>query len=192
MKSQAPDFSPTQTRIAIIIVIIVLLAFPISRLLINKAAEKENTNNVTDHSESDESLQELIEGYEQLSRQDQEKLLSYLDELLNPVQFDSMDESTDENIVSWIDAGDYIGETITVEGTVVASYNSGKACFLNFHEDYSSYFTAVIFKSAFGLFPDDPEDYYFGKTVRVTGTVKEYQGSPEIILDSPDQIEIVK
>jgi hypothetical protein len=75
-------------------------------------------------------------------------------------------------------------------GRIAASYNSGRACFLNFDEDYRHTFSAVIFKSAFPKFPANPEDYYLGKLVSVTGKVKEYQGRPEIILEEPSQITV--
>lgn len=96
-----------------------------------------------------------------------------------------------EKIVPWNEAHLHYGEEATVEGKIVGTYNSGKACFLNFHPDYKKYFTAVIFASDFHKFPANPEDYYYAKTVRVTGTIKEYQGKPEIILKSPSQIAII-
>jgi len=46
-----------------------------------------------------------------------------------------------QKIISWKDAHKYYGEYVTVEGTIVDTYNSGKACFLNFHPDYNKYFT---------------------------------------------------
>lgn len=95
-------------------------------------------------------------------------------------------------VISWQDAGKHYGEYATVEGTIVATHNSGKACFLNFHPDYKRYFTAVIFASAFSRFPANPENYYYGKKVRVSGNIKEYKGKPEIILNDPSQIEILK
>lgn len=94
-------------------------------------------------------------------------------------------------IISWRDAARHYGEYVTVEGTIVATHNSGKACFLNFHPDYKRYFTVVIFASAFSRFPSNPENYYSGKTVRVTGFIKEYKGKPEIVLNEPTQIVIV-
>jgi len=95
-------------------------------------------------------------------------------------------------VISWRDAAKHYGEYATVEGTIVATHNSGKACFLNFHPDYKRYFTAVIFASAFPRFPANPENYYYGKKVRVSGYIKEYKGKPEIILNDPSQIEILK
>lgn len=95
-------------------------------------------------------------------------------------------------VISWQDAAKHYGEYATVEGTIVATHNSGKACFLDFHPDYKRYFTAVIFASAFSHFPANPENYYYGKKVRVSGYIKEYKGKPEIILNDPSQIEILK
>lgn len=94
-------------------------------------------------------------------------------------------------VVPWNEAHKYYGQHVTVEGTIVSTYNSGKACFLNFHQDYKKYFTAVIFKSDFGKFPTSPEDYYYSKKVHVTGNIKEYKGKPEIILKEPSQIQIL-
>ena len=95
-------------------------------------------------------------------------------------------------VISWQDAAKHYGEYATVEGTIVGTHNSGKACFLNFHPDYNRYFTAVIFASAFSQFPKNPENYYSGKRVRVSGYIKEYNGKPEIILNDLRQIEILK
>ncbi len=94
--------------------------------------------------------------------------------------------------IPWDKAQEHYGETVTIEGKIVAAYNSGKACFLNFHEDYKNHFTAVIFSSDLGKFPDNPEDYYYYKTVQVTGLVKKYKGKPEIILKDPSQIVVIE
>lgn len=96
------------------------------------------------------------------------------------------------DIVNWKDADKYYGQNKTVEGTIVMTKCTPKVCFLNFHPDYKTYFTAVIFASDFSNFPANPDMYYRNKKVRVTGLIKEYQGKPEIILNSPSQIEIVK
>ena len=95
-------------------------------------------------------------------------------------------------VISWRDAAKHYGKYATVEGTIVATHNSGKACFLNFHPDYKRYFTVVIFASAFSRFPPSPENHYQGKKVRVSGYIKEYQGKPEIILNDSNQIEIAR
>ncbi|MBU7048066.1 MAG: thermonuclease family protein [Theionarchaea archaeon] len=93
-------------------------------------------------------------------------------------------------VVNWKDADKYYNQYVIVEGTIVDIYNSGNVCFLNFHTDYQ-YFTAVIFASDFPGFPFIPEDFYLGKTVQIIGLIKEYKGSPEIIVKTPQQIRIV-
>jgi hypothetical protein len=95
-------------------------------------------------------------------------------------------------VISWQDAGKHCGEYAVVEGTIVLSHNSGKACFLNFHLQYKDHFTAVIFASAFLRFPANPEVCYLNKKVRVSGIIKEFDGKPEIVLEDPSQIEIVR
>jgi len=106
--------------------------------------------------------------------------------------FESRQPEGTAQVISWQDAAKHYGEYATVEGRIVVTHNSGKACFLNFHPDYKRYFTAVIFALDFSHFPESPENYYYGKKVRVSGYIKEYQGKPEIILDDPSQIEILK
>lgn len=95
-------------------------------------------------------------------------------------------------VISWEDADKYYGETVIVEGKIIAAYNSGKACFLNFHKNWKRYFTAVIFKSDFSKFPAQPEEYYKDKNVRIKGQIKEYEGKPEIVIKTSTQIEIIK
>jgi DNA/RNA endonuclease YhcR with UshA esterase domain len=95
-------------------------------------------------------------------------------------------------VVSWQDAAQYYGQTVTVEGTVVDTYNSGKVVFLNFDKDYKSTFKVVIFPDDWPKFPEPPEELFLDKKVRVKGLVKEYQGAPEIIVEEPGQIEVVE
>ena len=95
-------------------------------------------------------------------------------------------------ITLWESAGKYIGKRITVQGTIIRSYNSGKACFLNFHRNFTRYMSLTIFENAMRKFPFQPEKYYLNKTVRVRGKIKMYNGRPEIVLESPKQIEVIK
>jgi micrococcal nuclease len=93
-------------------------------------------------------------------------------------------------VINWSDAENYYNQYIIVEGTIVDTYNSGIVCFLNFHTDYQ-YFTAVIFATDFLGFPFIPEVFYLGKKVYIIGIIKEYNGSPEIIVKTPGQIRIL-
>ncbi len=90
-------------------------------------------------------------------------------------------------------AGKYSGRESIVEGKVADSYHDLKSntVFLNFEKAYPNHcFVAVIFSSDLYKFVENPENYYLNKTVRVMGEIKEYKGKPEIILETPNQIEI--
>ncbi len=93
-------------------------------------------------------------------------------------------------VITWSDAHKYYNQYVIVEGTIVNTHNSGIVCFLNFDTDYQ-YFSAVIFASDFVGFPFIPEVFYLGKKVYIIGIIKEYNGSPEIIVKTPDQIKII-
>jgi hypothetical protein len=95
-------------------------------------------------------------------------------------------------VVSWEEAAAYAGQVATVEGQVVDTYNSGKVVLLNFDQDFRNTFKVAIFPDAWPLFPAPPEEHYQGATVRVTGQIKMYQNAPEIVVDRPEQIEIVE
>ena len=52
--------------------------------------------------------------------------------------------------ISWESAGNHVGERVTVQGTIVRSYNSGKACFLNFHRNFTRYMSLTFLKTPCG------------------------------------------
>ena len=105
-------------------------------------------------------------------------------------------------VISWEEAGSYIGQNKVVEGVVVGTYyhgdGKGKPTFLDFHKPYEGYFKCVIWGSDRGKFikefPPNPETYFLNKCVQVAGLIEEYpegSGVPEIILSDPSQIEVV-
>ena len=88
-------------------------------------------------------------------------------------------------------AKDHVGEIVTVEGEVSEVHHaaSGKAIFLDMGGRYpNNPFAGVIFSRDAAQFP--AVDSFTGKTVDITGRVKLYNGSPEIILNEPGQIKI--
>ncbi len=95
-------------------------------------------------------------------------------------------------VISWQDAAQYVGENVVVEGRIVRTYNSGKAAFLNFTEDWRGTLSVVIFARDFPAFPGPPDDIYLHKQVRVRGRIKRYRGAPEIIVRSPAQIQVLE
>lgn len=104
---------------------------------------------------------------------------------------------TYDDAVSWKQASEFVDELVTVEGPVVGTFyaydSNGEPTFLNVGKDYPnpSRFTVVIWGDDRGEFPESPEDMYAGCTVRVTGYVELYEGSPQIHISSPGDIEIV-
>ena len=61
------------------------------------------------------------------------------------------------NVILWSVAGQYIGQTGTIEGTVVYTYVSSKGTvFLDFHYPYQGYFYGVIFANNVGNFRCSP------------------------------------
>jgi len=103
-------------------------------------------------------------------------------------------EITGLKVIDACDAGNYYGKEIIVEGKIIAAYRSKtNTVFLNFEKPYPNHcFTGVIFSSDQYKFVQNPENYYLNQTIRIKGQIKEYQGKPEIILKTPDQIEIGK
>lgn len=91
---------------------------------------------------------------------------------------------------SWQEAAQYVGKEVIVKGKVVSTYNSGKAVFLNFHQDYWNNFSVVIFTDDLQRFDYYPVDYLLDKEIKVMGKIQEYKGLPEIVVDNPVQIWI--
>lgn len=91
-------------------------------------------------------------------------------------------------------AKDYVNQVRTVVGKVLSTYQSKKCVYLNFGRDYKTDFTVVIFRRDLKYFKDagiDPVEFYKGKTVKVFGRIREYNG-PEIISAVPEEISVVK
>lgn len=92
-------------------------------------------------------------------------------------------------------AGSYIGWMMNVTGQVRRVHIGPKAIHLNFGKDYRKDFTAVIFRSDLSSLSKQgllmPVTDYKGKHVQVTGYLRSYQG-PEILIDSADQIKVLR
>ena len=100
-----------------------------------------------------------------------------------------------QEYINPIDAPKYIGKEKTVCGTVAsANYairTRGRPTFLNLDQPYpNQIFTIVIWGSDRSGFKDPPETFLRGKRICVTGIIENYHGKPEIIVRSPDQINL--
>jgi endonuclease/exonuclease/phosphatase family metal-dependent hydrolase/DNA/RNA endonuclease YhcR with UshA esterase domain len=91
-------------------------------------------------------------------------------------------------LVPWQKAAEHVGETVIVTGKVVRTYDSGKATFLNYDQDWKGKFSAVIFASTACEFPEAPATLLLDRELRIRGKIKMYKGAPEIVIDSPRQV----
>ncbi|MCF7873099.1 MAG: thermonuclease family protein [Candidatus Omnitrophica bacterium] len=88
----------------------------------------------------------------------------------------------------------FINQIRTVKGKVLTTYQSNKCTYLNFGPDYKTDFTVVIFNNTLDYFHQNginPADFYRGKTIEVSGRIREYNG-PEIIINSPEEIRVIE
>jgi RecJ-like exonuclease len=94
-------------------------------------------------------------------------------------------------VISPKEVPQHVGQVVTVEGVVgeIHHAQSGKVIFIDIGGRYpNNAFAAVIFKDDFNKFPN--VDSLAGKTVDITGRIKEYQGRVEIVLDDPAQLKV--
>ena len=96
--------------------------------------------------------------------------------------------------ISSDEAERFVNQIRTVRGRILSTYNSGKVIWLNFGQNYKKDFTVAIFKNSFKYFHNkgiQPESFYKGKMVEITGKIREYNG-PEIIVNTPYEINIIE
>jgi hypothetical protein len=86
-------------------------------------------------------------------------------------------------------AADYYDENMVVTGKVVSVSVRSSVALLDLDERYpNSPFTAVVFSENFGKFENFRK--YRGHQVTISGTITKYHNKPEIVLESPEQIQI--
>ena len=97
-----------------------------------------------------------------------------------------------DEVIPWKDAHEYYGQWVTVRGRIASSEKRGSVCLLNFSLEKEDNVVVLIFKSAFDRFPPDPQDFYNGKNVLVTGKIQKYKGTTSITVPYPSRIKIVE
>lgn len=91
------------------------------------------------------------------------------------------------------------GRTLVVQGTVeaVAVSPSGKVCTVTFRGVSRDTFSVVyfpagtMFERMATTFGGQAGSGLVGKTIRVSGVVDDFKGSPQIVVKSPEQVQIV-
>src|ERR1017187_5191572 len=96
-----------------------------------------------------------------------------------------------QNKISIDSVGRHIGDSVTVCSKVYGIKVLEKVTLINLGATYpNNPLTLVIFIKDRSNFKEAPEVMYAGKTICVTGVIKEYQGKPEIMVASPGDIQI--
>jgi len=94
-------------------------------------------------------------------------------------------------VYPWQEAGNHVGQMVTIEGVVAAAHATGDTCVLEFAPDDARALRVVLIVPMFSSLPSKPERLYAGKRVRVSGLVRRFAGRPEMVLRSSSQIEVV-
>jgi hypothetical protein len=98
--------------------------------------------------------------------------------------------------ITWNDAGNFVGQTKTVCGAVVrttfAQNSNGQPTYLDLGRAYPDpkRFSVLIWGNQRGNFPSPPETLYRSQTICVTGKIVTYQGTLEMEVRTPSQIQV--
>ena len=95
------------------------------------------------------------------------------------------------DVVPWQAAGSRAGDVVTVEGDVVQAHIEGATCVLQFSTDDPNAFRVILLIPMITDLPHQPQRLYEGKRVRATGTVRRFGSHSEMIVRSPDAIEVI-
>ena len=95
------------------------------------------------------------------------------------------------DVVPWQAAGSRAGDVVTVEGDVVQAHIEGATCVLQFSTDDPNAFRVILLIPMITDLPHQPQRLYEGKRVRATGTVRRFGSRTEMIVRSPEAIEII-
>jgi hypothetical protein len=102
--------------------------------------------------------------------------------------------ATAQQRITPVEAKNHVGQQATVCGSVAgvhyAAGSKGQPTFINLDKPYPNQtFTIVIFGGDLPQF-GNPEQKYNGKRVCVTGTIKTFKVTPEIVAHDPSAIEV--
>jgi endonuclease/exonuclease/phosphatase family metal-dependent hydrolase len=93
--------------------------------------------------------------------------------------------------VAWQDARLMVGQVALVCGKVVDVHTAGRVTFINFDDRRPARFAGVIFSENLNSFSRPPAEMYRGKLVRILGSVSTFRNAPQVVITTPDQIEVL-
>jgi DNA/RNA endonuclease YhcR with UshA esterase domain len=108
------------------------------------------------------------------------------------------DDKSKDKPLTPVEAAKKVGEKVTVEMEIKSTGKGNGVFFLNSEADFKDKgnFTLFIGNAGATKFKEakieDPAAHFKGKTVRATGKVVLYRERPEIVIEEPAQIVIVK
>lgn len=100
----------------------------------------------------------------------------------------------DDKPISPEDARNFVGHVKYVKGKVINISETKSTIILNFTAEKNG-FRAIIFKNNLPIFTNNgvsPVKDCLNRQAKICGKIKMYKGLPEIIVDVPDQIELIK
>src|SRR5262249_1588758 len=95
------------------------------------------------------------------------------------------------DVVPWQAAASRIGDVVTVEGDRVEAHIGAATGVLHFPTDAAHAFRVLLLIPLITTLPNQPQRLYEGKRVRATGTVRRFGSRSEMIVRSPEAIEII-
>lgn len=130
---------------------------------------------------------------------DQDELLESIKDGIKFVDESNDAENNDDNdAISWKDAGDYVGETVTIKGKIAevnySPESNGSPVFIDLGEAYpaSGRVTLTIWEEDQDKFDASPNNmdslYPVGSTITVTGEIQTYGDAYSIDVRNPSQI----
>jgi hypothetical protein len=93
--------------------------------------------------------------------------------------------------VPWQEAGDHVGRLVTIEGHVVLAETRDRTCVLDFDPDDDRGVTVLLLIPLVTNLPPAPHRLYEGRRVQATGRIHRFGGRLEMVVQSPDQIEVL-
>jgi hypothetical protein len=97
----------------------------------------------------------------------------------------------DDKPVPWNQAETRVGQPSTVEGRVLGIHCSPTSCLLAFDPTFNRFTAVVQAKDFKTLAPEKLSAEYVGRQVRVHGTVQLLDKKPEIVVQRPEDLELV-
>ena len=94
-------------------------------------------------------------------------------------------------VIPWQEAGDHTGSLVTVEGHVARAETRESACILRFDPDDERALRVLLLIPLVTNLPPAPHRLYEHRRIRATGRIRRFGGRLEMVLQSPDQLEVL-